>query len=155
MRDAWYESDNPDRVARGLGIRAGGWIVAGVAFFILLGAGVWGFRVATSDIRGQGDATVQKNSGTNRIAAQERFEERYQDILAADRRIDVMAAAAKASKGETAQVNLTGAINYCIEAVAEYNADARKFTAREFRAADLPPRIDNLDPATDCKETVR
>lgn len=150
----WYDSDNPSTVARGFSWRAAIWIAGAVLFFGGLSIAHWGFGVFTSDIKGQGDATKTKNSGTNRIAAQERFEELYAGIKAADERIDVMAAAKKAAPNDlVAQVNYTGALAYCIQIRADYNAEARKYTAEQFRAADLPAQIDATDPAFDCKET--
>lgn len=146
----FYESDKPSRWAFGIG----GWIIVILLFSMALSAAAWGISVLVSDIKGQGDAIKKKNDAVNRIAASERFEERYQDILAADRRIDVMHNALSADpKSGVAQTNYAGAVNYCLEVVAEYNADARKYTAEQFRASDLPAQIDNLDSATDCKES--
>ena len=154
-KQPWYESDNPDRVVRGAVARLGVWTVIVLLAAALLGAGAWAFRVATSDVKGRGDAVVQKNRADNRIAAQQRFEERYADIKAADRRIDVAKAALTADpKDPTLRTNYTGAVQYCISQVGEYNADARKYTAEAFRSADLPSQIDDLDPATDCKENT-
>ena len=150
-RTPWYESDNPDRI--GLSI-AGRILLAALAVALISGAG-FGIKVALSGLFGQGDAIVQKNKGTNRIAAQERFESLYAEIHAADQRIDVLAAAAKADPSYVNRQNLTGAQTYCLSAVADYDAEARKYTARDFRAIDLPEQIDTLDPATDCKESSR
>lgn len=148
----WYESDNPDRVGFSIGLR----VLAFFAAIALLAGGVWAFKVATSDVKGQGDAVRTKNSGTNRIAAQERFESLYADIKAADERIDVMAAAKKAAPGDVVEsTNYTGAQNYCIQIRAAYNAEARKYTAEQFRAVDLPAQIDSTDPAFDCQETKK
>lgn len=115
--------------------------------------GVWAFRVATADTKGRGDQEIAINSATNRTGAQERFEDLYQEVLSADRRIDVMAATNDG--GQVAQTNLAGAIAYCIDVVADYNAQARKVSQAEFRAYDLPAQIDNTNPATDCQETTR
>lgn len=146
----WYDSENPDRVGFSIGLR----VLLVVIVAALLGGGVWAFKVATSDIKGQGDAVRTKNSGTNRIAAQERFEELYAGIKAADERIDVMAAAKTAAPADPiSSINYTGAINYCIQIRADYNAEARKYTAEQFRAADLPAQIDSTDPLFDCQET--
>lgn len=113
---------------------------------------VWGFHVATAPTRGEGNAFRAKESGTNRIAAQERFEEMYADILAADKRIDVFATVAAATPNSSiAQTNLAGAITYCQTAVASYDAEARKYTARDFRSLDLPEHVDPVDPTTDCE----
>jgi len=151
----WYESDNPGTVARGAAWRIGVGVLALLALCAVIGIGAWGFGVATSDVKGQGDAVRQKNDATNRIAAQERFEDLYQEIVQADRRITVMADAAERDPSAVNQTNLTGAINYCLDVVGDYNAEARKYTAAEFRAADLPARIDDLDPSTDCQGAIR
>jgi hypothetical protein len=145
----WYESDNPDRVGFSIGLR----ILAIVAVIAVLGIGVWVFKVATSDTRGAGDATRTKNSGTNRIAAQERFEELYAGVKAADQKVGVMRQALTGAPTDVvAQTNYTGAVNYCIDLRAQYDAEARKYTAEDWRSIDLPQQIDQLDPATDCKE---
>jgi len=151
-RTPWYEDDNPDRVARAAGGRAALWIIVAVLFSLILGAGLWFARVGTSDIKGQGDVTIQKNSAPNRIAAQERFESMWADVKATDRKIDLFAAAAKAAPNDrTAETNLLGAQSYCLSVVSDYNAAARKILAADFRAVDLPSEIDLTDPATDCK----
>lgn len=148
-RTKWFESRNPDRVGASIGLR----ILLILGVIALIGVSVWGFKVTTSDTKGAGDATRSKNSGTNRIAAQERFEDLYAGIKAADQRLDVLATAKKAAPSDVvAATNYTGAVNYCIDLRAQYDAEARKYTAEQFRAADLPPEIDQLDPAFDCKE---
>lgn len=152
----WYDSDNPTTVVRGGSWRAAIWITLAVVFVLALSAGIWALKVASSDAKGQGDAARTKNSGANRIAAQARFEDLYAGIKAADERIDVMAVAKKADpKDVVAATNYTGAINYCIQQRADYNAEARKYTAEQFRAIDLPAQIDSNDPAFDCKETSK
>lgn len=151
-RTPWYESENPDRVAAGAASRVGLWVVVAVLFFGLLGIGGWAFKVATSDVKGQGDAVVQKNSAQNRIAAQARFESLYADIKATDRKLDIYADAVKAQPGDkTARTNLDGTRAYCEAVVGDYNAEARKYLAADFKAIDLPSEIDVNDPTTDCK----
>jgi hypothetical protein len=151
-RTPWYEDENPDRVARGLAGRTALWIIAGVLFALVLGGGLWLFRVGTSDIKGQGDVTIKKNSAPNRIEAQEDFEELYADIQATDRKLDIYAAALKAKPDDQiARTNLDGTTAYCLGVVGDYNAKARKILAEQFRAVDLPPQIDNNDETTDCK----
>jgi len=152
--DPWYESRDPSRVARGFSWRAALAIIVAIVFFGGIGAAIWAFRTASSDVKGRGDAVQNKNSGINRVGAQERFQTLYNAVLAADQRIDVMAAAAKKTPGDlVAQTNLTGATNYCIQAVADYNAETHKYSARDFRDPELPYEIDQLDPKTDCKES--
>jgi hypothetical protein len=154
MTDKWYDSNNPTTVVRSGTWRAMIWVGCVLAFIALISVGTWSFKVMTSDIKGQGDATVQKNAGSNRIAAQERFESLYADLIAADQKIDVFAQAAASTADKTAQTNLTGTMAYCIQVRNDYNAEARKYSAEQFRSADLPYQIDITDPATDCKESA-
>lgn len=152
MREPWYESENPTTVARGLSWRAAVWIVTVVAFVALIGIGSWAFRVATSDVKGRGDAVVQKNSAKNRIAAQARFEELYAEITSTDRKLLPAQERADADpKSTIARTEFTGLVNYCLDVVADYNAEARKYLAGDFRAMDLPAVIDGTAPETDCK----
>lgn len=139
-------------VARSIGWRAAVWVLGILALVVVTGAVWWGIKVATSDVKGQGDALQTKNSGTNRIRAQEEFVQTYQDVLAADQRVDVMWNAAQTNPATVNTTNYTGAVNFCIQAVADYNALSDKYTSADFRPADLPEQIDSLDPTTDCKE---
>lgn len=151
-REPWYESNNPSRVARGASWRTALWIVAIVAFFGLLGAGIWAVKVATSDVRGAGDATTQINSGTNRINSQEWFHSQHAAILTADRNLDQAAADVAAHPGDDFYAtNLTGLRNRCVEMVNNYNAEAQKVSRAKWLDPNLPVRIDDTDPATDCK----
>lgn len=153
MSKRWWESDNPTTVVRSGTWRAVIWTLSILGVIAVVSVGVWGFRVITSDTRGQGNAVIQKNDANNRIAAQERFESLYQEIVASDRKIAVAAAAlAMSGDDKTAQQNYSGIVNYCIQVVGEYNAEARQFTAEDFRSPDLPYQIDNRNPDTDCKE---
>lgn len=126
-------------------------VVLGVLVAILSGVAWWGFTVATADIKGRGDAHKQKSSASNRIAKQEWFEEVYADILASDRKIGLFKEALAADpKDKTARTNYNGQVAYCQDAVADYDAESRKYTSEAFRAIDLPAKIDPADPLTDC-----
>lgn len=152
----WYDDPNPDRVVRRGVSRAAVWTIVIVIFFALVGAGVWAFKVATSDIKGKGDSVQIKNTAPNRIAAQREFNRRYQDIIATDGKITLYAAAVKADPKDTvARTNLDGTTAYCLSAVGEYNSLAREYTSADFRDADLPQQIDPLDTRTDCKGDVK
>jgi len=122
-----------------------------IFLIIAIPLAVWGFRVATSDIKGQGDSIIKKNSATNRISAQERFEDLYADIKASDAKIGPAKQAVKVDPSTVNTTNLTGLVNYCLDVVGDYNAEARKYTSADFRAIDLPAEISSMDPATDCK----
>lgn len=158
-RQPWYDSDNPATVVRGATWRAAIWIFSVVAFVGILAAGIWAVKVATSDIRGRGDATRQVNSADNRLFAQGNFHDLYNDVISYDQRLDQAAAdkAAHAGKDDASywDTNYTGLVNQCISARNQYNADARKITQAKFRDEDLPYQIDTSDPKTDCKETVK
>lgn len=154
-RTKWYEDESPTRVVRGATWRAFVWVLCIVAAVTVLSLGVWAFKVATSDVKGRGDANLIKNNATNRVQVQGEFNQRYQDILAADRRITVAYTALQADKtDQVLQTRYSGAVSYCLGAVGEYNAAARTYTKQDFRDADLPAQIDNTDPATDCREDV-
>lgn len=144
-----------DRDSRRVGLRLGGWIILATVFVVLLGLGLWGFGVISSPIKGQGDAFKTKESGTNRIRAQEEFVQTYNDLLAADRRVDAMWQAKKDDPTQVNRTNYTGAVNFCIQLVADYDALGAKYTSADYRPADLPAQIDPLDRTTDCKENTK
>jgi hypothetical protein len=149
----WYENENPSGVARSASWRIGVFVLIWLGIVALVGILVWGFRVVTSDIKGQGNAVIIKNDAVNRIAQQERFEQLYADVKAADLKIGTAAAALVLSPlDKTAQQTYTGTINFCIQVSADYDALARKFSAEDFRSVDLPEQIDRFDSSTDCKE---
>jgi len=155
-REPWYESEDPGRVARGAGWRVGVWIVVGVIFFGLLGIGLWAFNVATSDVKGRGDAQIKVNSADNRLFAQGNFLDLYNEIKATDRKLDQAAADKAAHPNDpTAATNYTGLKAHCEDVRAEYNAAAKKISQAKFRDEDLPAQIDDSDPATDCKENAK
>jgi hypothetical protein len=126
-------------------------IFAIVSVFVL----VWGgfaLSVALSGPKGVGDAIKTKNSAKNWTDAQAGFEDAYQAILSADRKIAMYKEALAADpKNPTLQTNLTGVTSICISAVADYNADSNKYLKEEFKSARLPYEIDSSDPTTDCK----
>lgn len=155
-RKHWTESDDPRRIQRGLAGTILLWTLGFLILGALVGVTTWGFGVLTSDVKGRGDATRQKNSATNRIGAQERFEDLFAEIESADKRLDQAAADLATTPGDpTLRTNYTGLRNHCLDVVGDYNAEARKYTAAQFRAIDLPLEIDDTDPATDCKENAR
>lgn len=151
-KEPWYDSDDPGRVVRGGMTRGVLILVVLLIVGAVIGGVVWVIGVATSGISGQGEAIIQKNSANNRIAAQQTFEDLIADIKQSDVKLDQAAADVKTHPGDdTYAVNFTGLTNHCLDTVGTYNADARHYTAAQFRASDLPAQIDQTDPATDCK----
>lgn len=149
---SWYESKDPSVVARGAGWRLGAGFIVGLVCFAMIGLAVWGVRVATSDVKGEGDAVIQKNSAENWTKAQARFESLYAEIVATDRKVTAAKERVDADPDDrTAADTYFGTQNVCLSFVADYNAEARTYLSADFRAADLPEQIDDLDPTTDCK----
>lgn len=150
-----------DRDARDYAERTGDWgisyvltrVLVVVAVLSVVGALAWGLKVLVAPAKGAGDAYQIQQDARNRIRAQEGFEVRYQDILAADRNIRVAADAKVAEPNNpNRQTEYVGLVQYCNQLVGEYNAKARSFRDEEFRAADLPREIDLTNADTDCKE---
>jgi len=120
-----------------------GWVATIIVITMLIGMLGWGFTVLTSGIKGQGDATIQKNSGTNRIVQDARFQQLNESYKGSLAKIKIAQAAAKASpKDKTAQTNLVGTQQYCVDLVNQYNALAQSFIAEDFRGTNLPSTLD-------------
>lgn len=142
--------------ASAVGMSAG-WrlVVTGLAVAAVIGlisVGIWYFKVATSGVKGAGDATRITNDGRNRVNAQEWFVGQYEQIRSTDRRIDEAAAELARKPGdEIAQTNYRGLVNRCMEMVGNYNAEAQKVSRAQWRDASLPTRIDDSETATDCR----
>lgn len=129
------------------------WYIVIVLVVLALGAGIWALSVALSGPKGVGDAIIKKNSAENWTKAQAKFEEMYADIEQTDRKITVAATALAADPEDiTLKQTYSGTVNYCLEVVGDYNAEARKYLSSEFRSIDLPQKIGITDPAIDCKE---
>jgi hypothetical protein len=144
-----YAEDTADWGLRFILVRAA--IVVAVVAVVVVG--VWAVKVAIAPTQGQGDAIRSREAAPNRIAAQELFEHRYQEILAADRNLTGARTALDANPDNpNRQTEYIGLAQYCERLVGEYNAQARSYTQEQFRAADLPAQIDHNDPTTDCKE---
>lgn len=140
------------------GTRHGFWYAAKwvgaclVAGLVVVGI-LWAAGVLFAGPRGAGDAYKTNQSGTNRIAKQEMFEDLYQEVKVADQRIDTFAVEYHATPTNVeARTRYLGAITYCQQAVGAYDAEARKYTAEQWRDNELPAAIDRTDPKFDCKE---
>lgn len=132
------------------------WWLLIVVIALIIGAGIWLLTVALSGPKGQGDGIIQKNSSENWIEKQAFFEDAYANIVAADKSVTIAFEALQGDpEDRVLKTNYTGAQQVCVNMVADYNAEARKFLAEEWRSADLPQQISNIDPDTDCKENVR
>lgn len=124
-----------------------------VLFFVVLPLAIWGGTVWFSKYKGQGDAYSNKNSAENWTKAQEDFHSRYNNIIAADKNINVAWKALQADPtDQVSKINYNGLVNGCNEAIANYDTKAAAYNSADFRDASLPAKIDTTDPQTDCKE---
>ncbi len=146
-------------------------IAAFVAVVLIAPVAIWGIRVATSDTRGAGNVEIERNSADNRVRSQAFFEQSFEDVKKFELQIadaqqaydnfiattpkptadDVVAAQLYTQQLSTRQTTLTGLQQQCQNTVADYNAEARKTLAFEWRSPQLPYQIDATSPATDCK----
>ena len=142
-----------DRESRRAGSRLALWIVLGVAFTLLLGGGIYALKVATAPAKGWGDEQIIVNDGRNRVNAQEWFAGKYGHVRGQDSKLSGMKAAWDSAKGTADEGRLrdayTGTQNLCLQAVAEYNAEALKVSRGRWRSPDLPFSLPD-GPATDC-----
>lgn len=139
-----------NHVARKGGLSVGAWILVGILFFGGIGVATWYFSVATSGVKGAGDATKQVNSAANRLQAQDKYNKLYTGIQAADRNINTLAETYKLSPNQYNLTNLTGAQNVCSSSIGEYNQMATNTLTKQWIPVELPTMVGN-DPATDCK----
>lgn len=125
------------------GIFGLGWIMTIVIVIALISVLGWGFTVLTSNLKGKGDATIQKNSGTNQIVQDARFQQLYESYKGSLAKIKIARDTVKANPSDkVAATNLIGAQQYCVDTVNQYNALAQSFIAEDFRGTNLPSSID-------------
>ena len=150
----WYDSDNPSTVVRGATWRGWLWVVSALIAVAIIAGAWWGISVLVSGPKGAGDTVRQNNSVTNRVFAQQHFEDLYAEVTGDDQKLD-QAAADKAAHPDDPfyATNYTGLVNQCIAARAQYNADANKVLQKDWVSGDLPHQLDSSDPRFDCKET--
>ena len=131
----------------------GGIVALSVVMLIVLVAGVWGASVLVSNIRGAGNAIKTKNSAVMRIGQQEQFEQLAADYDGYLTKISIAKRAVRDAAGDDVnlplrQTELLGLRQTCVDAAQQFNANSRKFTARDWKSAGLPAQ---LDP-TNCTE---
>ena len=148
-REEWRDLDADSRA---VGIRVLGWSLTTIVVVILVMVALFALTVAWAPWKGQGEAIKTRESGTNRIRAQEEYVQTYNDLLAADRRVDVMWHARRDDPTQVNKTNYTGAVNFCIQLIADYDALGDKYTSADFRPEGYPARVDQLSKTTDCKE---
>lgn len=115
-----------------------GWIIASLIMAALIAFAAWGINTAFAPTAGKAGAFRQKESATNRIFAQQTFEQEYADYsgyLAKEKTYTGTLTATQATE-------LSGLRQVCISTAQNYNADAQKYLLRDFRSFDLPATLD-------------
>lgn len=135
-----------------------GAVIAVIAVWLVIAVSVWGWGVATAGIYGRGEAHKQIESATNRIEKQQLFE---QDIADVNKFVEQIRSYAPTVSSYATQIagqpddaigshstelsrrqqNLAAMKLQCINTVENYNAEARKVSSEQFRAADLPEHL--------------
>lgn len=143
------------------------WVILAAVFVPML---AWGASVLLSGPKGAGDVTKQNNSANNRISAQAFFEDTYEAVKKFDLQIgdsddayqeflkttpqpdadDSVQVMLYTQKVNGHQTTIEGLQQQCRNAVASYNAEARKTIREQWRSAELPYQIDDTAEATDC-----
>lgn len=141
-------------------VLSAGWRAVLVTVVVLvvcggLGWAGWAIKVATSEVKGAGDAHIKINDADNRLQSQALFEDLYRKIQEYDKNLDVAAKAIKADPSSFNRTNYDGLVMTCNAAVQEYNAEARKTVRAKWLSRDLPYEIDETDPRFDCKESAQ
>ena len=132
-------------------------VVAVVVVAILIGSGVWLFRVATADVKGAGDQVIQtKGNAQYRIAAYDAFYDACGAIQAKEDQIALQEPLLEAAKPGTPdyqrlEANVVALKSSRASLIRAYNADASKADTRaNFLASDLPYSIDTTQEHTTC-----
>lgn len=143
----------PKRVVVREGISYGFIAAVTMAIIAILAIGWWGFSVLIAEPKGIGDEHKAVNDVDNRIQSQEWFFDTYNDILAADINLQQAAEDKADNPGDDFHAtNYTGLKSHCQGLVSDYNAEVHKVTSRDYLDEQLPDKILDTNPATDCKE---
>lgn len=134
MTDHYYVP----RTQKGVFGNALGWVVAIILVVALIAGVTMLVKTLTAGPSGQAGAYRQQQSATNRVFAQQTFEQESADFDGYLAKI----ATYKGALTDTQQTELRGLRQVCITAAQNYNADARKYLLRNFKSADLPATLD-------------
>lgn len=126
---------------------AGGIAAIVVVIVLVIGGAIWGGSVLLSNATGAGGAIKQRNSALNRVQQQEQFEQLAADYDGYLVKVRVARAAVKAAAGDPVNLplrktELEGLQQTCIDTAQQFNANSRKYTARAWKSAGLPPTLD-------------
>lgn len=121
------------------------WFVCLALIFIAVPIAVWAFRVETADIKGRGDAEMTIQAAPYRMTKYNYFFDLCVSVQNAEASIDTLTSQLNNTTDEgqrfIVRQNLNGALAARANGINMYNAEARKYTAEEFRDSDLPEQL--------------
>jgi hypothetical protein len=118
------------------------WIIAIGILLTIIGGVFFTMNVLLAPAKGAGGVIIKNNSAENRIEKQEKFEKLYAKVETNKTLVSQHTKNVAANPDDkTAQQTLLGVQSACVASVETYNAEARKVTSMDWKAADLP---DNL-----------
>lgn len=139
---------------KGLFANALVWVFAIFAVVLLIALITFGIRWVTATPKGKLSAREQIQSGSYRIAAYDHFFNACASIQGLEGQLAAQQQAAQTATGDDLSrinANIAGLRGARAQAIAEYNADARKsYTLGQFRASDLPYQIPDDEGKTRC-----
>lgn len=174
-KKSWIDSDDPEEFTSGatrLAMKTSTKVIIyTVVAIIVLGVGGYLLNAALAGPKGAIDTHVREQSADNRISAQARFEDLYNDIKAQDDKLadaqqtlddfvantpvpadtDLVATQLYTQQLTAKQQVVTGIQNICHDLVADYNSEAEKILREDWRRDDLPQQIDSSAADTDCE----
>lgn len=128
------------------GKRLAAYVAAAILITVAISFGGWAFGVWWSGPQGAGEAIKQNNSKVNRIGQQERFEQLIADYDGYLVKIKVgkqaVASAVTDTDKQLRTTELVGVRLVCVDTANEFNANSRKYTARDWKSAGLPATLD-------------
>lgn len=119
-----------------------------LSLFVVIGIPVliWMTRVETAGIRGQGNLEMTVQSAPNRWVQYNHFFDLCVSVQNAETTIDNetkrLEAETIAKEKSHISANISAAHSTRQNGINQYNADAQKFGAEQFRDSDLPERLD-------------
>lgn len=118
------------------------WVIGIGILLAIIGGVFFTINVLLAPAKGAGGVIIKNNSAENRIEKQEKFEKLYAKVetnkeLVAQHTKNVAAN----PDDKTAQQTLLGVQSACVASVNTYNAEARKVTSMDWKAADLPDSL--------------
>jgi len=123
------------------------WVFATLALIAVIAILLWAFGVFTAPLRGQAGAFKQKESAINRVQQQAKFEQiaaDYDGYLVQIQNAQVALKSASAETRAQRETELIGLRQICVTAAQDFNAESRKYLARDWKSAGLPERLDPI-----------